>query len=464
MNNLSKIHVDLDLLIKYDKPGPRYTSYPTAPYFHEGISSKEFKQHIKKDQESHPAQDLSLYVHIPFCDTLCHYCGCNTMITKNKEKVVQYLSYLNKEIELLKSNLEPTRKIRQLQWGGGTPTHLNPDQIRQLGEAIHKRFDFHPDIEAGVEMDPRELTREHMEALKDIGFNRCSFGVQDLDPKVQSAINRIQPVELATRTLDWAKELGFKSTNIDLIYGLPFQSVKTMEKTLDQIIEIAPERLAVFNYAHLPDMIKHQRLIKNEWLPSPAEKLEILKTCIEKLTGAGYIYIGMDHFARPDDELTTALNNGTLYRNFQGYSTHAGLNLFALGITGISMLSEVYVQNYKTLDTYYREIENNELPVFRGIELSPDDVIRRDIITQIMCTFNLDKEAFEKSHHIVFDEYFSDALPYLNSFEQDGLLTMENNTICITQSGRLLIRNIAMTFDAYLQKKTENKPQFSRTV
>jgi oxygen-independent coproporphyrinogen III oxidase len=416
MNDISKIHVDLELLKKYDRPGPRYTSYPTAPYFHDGVGSDEYAKQIRKEQEK-DIRNISVYIHIPFCDTLCYYCGCNTMITNNKQKVEQYLLYLDKEIDLLKSHLHPNQKIAQLQWGGGTPTHLSPDQIHQLGEALHKRFDFHPDIAAGVEMDPRELTREHMVALKEAGFNRCSFGVQDLDPKVQRAINRVQPVELTVRTLEWARELGFKGTNVDLIYGLPFQSVKTMESTLEQIIEINPERLAVFNYAHLPDMIKHQRLIKNEWLPSPSEKLDILKTCIEKLTGAGYIYIGMDHFAKPDDELTLALNNGTLYRNFQGYSTHAGLNLYALGITGISMLSAMYVQNYKTLDDYYIKLEKKELPVFRGIELSQDDVIRRDIITQIMCNFKVDKKAFSQKHHIVFDDYFRDSLKQLTSFE-----------------------------------------------
>lgn len=460
----TKIDVDIELLKKYDQPGPRYTSYPTAPYFHEGVGAADFLEHIHRDDQEKSDEGLSFYFHIPFCDTLCYFCGCNMMVTRNREKIAHYLGYLIKEMELMRPHINPKRKIKQLHWGGGTPTHLKPDEIRRLGFAIRDMFGFADDAELSVEIDPRELTKEHMQALRDVGFNRCSMGVQDFNPKIQKAVNRIQPESITRQTVDWARELGFHSVNIDLMYGLPFQTVESFNETLDKVLDIDPDRLAVFNYAHLPQIFKHQRLIKAEWLPRPEQKLEILKLTIEKLTESRYVYIGMDHFAKPDDELTIAMNEGTLYRNFQGYSTHAGLNVLAFGITSISMLSDMYVQNVKKLNDYYERIDRGELPVFRGVVLNKDDILRREVITELMCNFRLKKERIEQKYGIEFDSYFASALQKLIPFQDDGLIELHPDMLKVTTAGRLLIRNIAMQFDAYLERKTDKKPQFSRTV
>jgi oxygen-independent coproporphyrinogen-3 oxidase len=459
-----KISVNLDLLKKYDQPGPRYTSYPTAPYFHEGIKNQEYIDHIVHDNTSLDNKNLSLYFHLPFCDTLCYFCGCNMMVTRNFEKIDRYIDYIEKEIHLLKQHIDSDRKVIQLHWGGGTPTHLTPDQIRRLGGIIHDNFEFTPDAEVGVEIDPRELTFNHMKALQEMGFNRCSMGVQDFDAKVQETVNRIQPEDITRQTVEWSKELGFKSINLDLMYGLPFQKTDLFSTTIDKILSMNPDRLAVFNYAHLPGMIKHQRLIKDEWIPPREEKLQLLKLSIDKLSDAGYIYIGMDHFAKPDDELTIAMENGTLYRNFQGYSTHAGINLFALGITSIAMLSDVYFQNVKTLKEYYHLIDQNQLPIMRGIILNKDDILRREVITELMCNFRLKKASIEKKYNINFDSYFSESLGQMGTLQEDGLIKFDTDQLTVTNDGRLLIRNIAMKFDAYLMKKEKDKPQFSRTV
>jgi len=460
----TKIPVDIELLKKYDKAGPRYTSYPTAPYFHEGIDDKVFLSHIRRDEQTIEKRDLSLYFHIPFCDTLCYFCGCNMMVTRNQNKIEQYIDYLEKEIQLLKPHLGGDRKVKQLHWGGGTPTHLSPAQIRRLGNIIHKYFDFCEDAEVGVEIDPRELTRDHMVALSEVGFNRCSMGIQDFDEKVQQTVNRIQPESITRDAVGWARELGFNSINLDLMYGLPFQNLKTYGETIDTVLTMQPDRLAVFNYAHLPNMIKHQNLIKSEWLPSGDQKLELLKLSIEKLNDAGYVYIGMDHFAKPEDELTVAMQSGTLYRNFQGYSTHAGINLFAIGITSIGMLSDIYVQNYKRLEDYYQSIDEGRLPVMRGVTLNEDDQLRREVITELMCNFRLNKSFFEEKYNIQFNDYFAEAFENLKSLEDDNLILLGEEQLQVTDIGRLLIRNIAMNFDYYLMKKQGEKPQFSRTV
>ena len=456
--------VNIDLLNKYDVPGPRYTSYPTAPYFHEGVGPVDYIEHIHRDDETIENRDLSIYFHLPFCDTLCYFCGCNMMVTRNWARIDEYIDYLEKEIRLLKKEISPDRKVIQLHWGGGTPTHLSPDQITRLGNIIHTYFDFRENAEVGVEIDPRELTYGHMKALQEAGFNRCSMGVQDFDPNVQQAVNRIQPEKITRQAVEWAKELNFQSLNLDLMYGLPYQHTGQYDQTLDKILRLDPDRLAVFNYAHLPNMIKHQRLIKEEWIPPREEKLRLLKLSIEKLTEAGYVYIGMDHFAKPDDELTIAMNNGTLYRNFQGYSTHAGINLFAFGITSIGMLSDLYIQNFKKFKEYYDFLDQGKLPVMRGIALNQDDRLRREVITQLMCNFKLSKKDIEEKYGIAFDTYFAESLESLRSFEADGLVRLEDNAIRVLPAGRLLIRNIAMNFDAYLMSKEGNKPQFSRTV
>lgn len=458
-----QIKVDVDLLKKYDRSGPRYTSYPTAPYFNKAVNREKYLEHIRVENSNQNTEPLSLYFHIPFCDTLCYFCGCNMMVTRNKEKIDTYLEYLKKEMQLLKKVIHPDRKVIQMHWGGGTPTHLSPDQIKKLGHYINRYFDFHPDAEISVEIDPRELSRSHLEALRSSGFNRTSMGVQDFDANVQKTINRVQPESVTRQVVDWTRELGFESINLDLMYGLPFQTVQSFGRTIDKTIQLNPDRLAVFNYAHLPEIIKHQKLIKDWWLPSAEVKLELLKMSIEKLTANGYVYIGMDHFAKPQDELTVAMNNQDLYRNFQGYSTHAGLTMHAIGMTSISMLPGLYVQNHKTLKAYYNDLDNDLLPVVHGIELTDDDILRRDVITQLMCNFKIEKNIFEKKYSIDFDSYFRKALDGLIPFAEDGLIEFQDGVIKVTVSGRLLIRNIAMNFDAYLEKK-QNQPRYSRTV
>jgi oxygen-independent coproporphyrinogen-3 oxidase len=460
----NQIFVDIDLLKKYDRPGPRYTSYPTAPYFHEGVGPGEYQNHLLADDAKKATEPLSLYFHLPFCDTLCYFCGCNMMVTHDRSKIDTYLDYLGKEMTLLKDQINPQRKVVQLHWGGGTPTHLSPDQIRRLGSMIQNYFELEKNAEVSVEIDPRELTREHLQALRASGFNRCSMGVQDFNSKVQETVNRVQPEQLTRQIVAWVRELGFESLNLDLMYGLPFQSVESFNLTLDQILTLNPDRLAVFNYAHLPSMIKHQRLIKDEWLPSADIKLQLLKLSIEKLTENGYVYIGMDHFAKPKDELTVAMNQGTLYRNFQGYSTHAGLNMISIGITSISMLSRLYAQNHKKLPEYYQALDAGIIPVSRGIELNDDDCLRREVITTLMCNFRLKKKDIETKYMIDFNDYFERALTSLAPFESDGLVQLAPDEIYVTAAGRLLVRNIAMNFDAYLDKKEDKKPQFSRTV
>jgi len=459
--------VDIDLLKKYDKPGPRYTSYPTAPHFHEGFGDDELELELTQSNASNEAPDLSVYFHLPFCDSLCLYCGCNVIITRKPEKIDQYIHYLKKEIDLFADYLpdDRTRKVRQLQWGGGTPTYLTAEQIREVMTHFKSRFEFAGDIEAGVEIDPRELTRDRLEALRETGFNRASMGVQDFDPKVQETVNRIQPVDLTQKHFDTLRELGFQSLNIDLIYGLPFQTAKSFDYTLSKIIELSPERIALFNYAHVPWMKKHQQYFHQDWLPSPGMKLQILKHAIDRFTDAGYVFIGMDHFAKPDDELTIAQQERKLYRNFQGYSTRAGLDLYALGITSISQTHNVYAQNVKTLPEYYSRMDQGRLATYKGYRLNEDDQIRRWVITRLMCDFELHPREVEAHLNIDFSDYFSQEIDALGEFEDDGLLTVTDDLIQVTSLGRLLIRNIAMTFDAYLAKQTsDKKPTYSRTV
>jgi oxygen-independent coproporphyrinogen III oxidase len=458
-----KIVVNQDILKKYDCAAPRYTSYPTAPCFKTDLLPEEYIRHMMKADDS-TMNAISLYFHLPFCDTLCYYCGCNMLVTRNRHKIDRYIDYLEKEIVLLKKHIQSTKQVVQLHWGGGTPTHLDPDQIMRLGKIIRNHFEFASDAEIGVEIDPRELTREHINALREIKFNRCSIGVQDYTEKVQKAINRVQSESVTNRAVSWARQSGFKSVNLDLMYGLPYQTTASFNHTLDKILKLEPDRLAVFNYAHLPGLIKHQKRIKDEWIPLPEDKLALLKLTIEKLTGAGYVYIGMDHFARPDDELAIAMKDDTLYRNFQGYSTHAGADLFAFGISGISMLLGLYVQNYKKLSDYYSRLDDGVLPIKSGIELSWDDRLRREVIVRLMCRFRIVKRQIEQQYNIVFDRYFADALLKLKDFQEDGLVILSDGQIEVTLAGRMVIRNIAMNFDAYLNSDSEKKPRYSRTV
>jgi oxygen-independent coproporphyrinogen-3 oxidase len=461
------LEIDLAKYKKYDQPGPRYTSYPTAPQFTEIFTHEDFLDEIVKTNYGENLPNLSLYFHLPYCDTLCFFCGCNMIITRNRDRVKKYVDYIKKEIDLIRSYLLPDRKVTQLHWGGGTPTHLDPDEIADLASFIQTSFQFRNDdsggSENGCEIDPRGLTKAHLEALRYNGFNRISMGVQDFNEIVQKAVNRIQPEDITRQTVEWVRELGFQSINLDLIYGLPFQSVETFADTVDKIINISPDRIAVFNYAHVPWLKKHMALIHAEDLPAPEVKLNILKMTIEKLTSAGYIFIGMDHFAKPDDELAIALREKNLYRNFQGYSTNADADLYAMGITGISQLQKIYAQNYKTEKEYYDALDNERIPTVKGYKLTEDDTIRRYVIMRLMCNFELDFSGVEEKFGINFKDYFAWGLNNLKEMQADELVNVDGNKLEVTDMGRLLIRNIAMNFDGYIERK-EDKAKYSRTM
>jgi oxygen-independent coproporphyrinogen-3 oxidase len=455
--------VDLTKFKKYDKPGPRYTSYPTAPHFSEGFTHENYLDEIIKTNYGEGLPDLSLYFHLPFCDTLCYFCGCNMLITRNRDRVKEYIKYLKKEIDMVRTYILPDRKVTQLHWGGGTPTHLDPEEINELASYIKESFQFKENSENGCEIDPRELTRLHLEMLRNNGFNRISMGVQDFNEKVQKATNRIQPEDITRQTVQWVRELGFSSINLDLMYGLPFQTLESFQETLDKTIDISPDRIAVFNYAYVPWMKKHMSLIHPEDLPAPEVKLQILKMTIEKLTSAGYVFIGMDHFAKPDDELALALKEKKLYRNFQGYSTNSGTDLYAMGITAISQLHNIYAQNYKTEKEYYQSIDNEIMPVTRGYRLSEDDILRREVIMKLMCNFELEFEQIEEQYKINFKNYFAWGLNNLKEMEKDELVSISDDKIKITNMGKLIIRNIAMNFDGYIERK-EDTARYSRTM
>ena len=455
--------IDLDLVKKYDRPGPRYTSYPTAPHFNEEFTSEDFTEALIQSNHKDNPNDLSLYFHIPFCDTLCYFCGCNMIVTRNRSRISEYLNYLKNEIDLVRRLLVPGREAIQLHWGGGTPTHLNPNEISGLLSYIKESFEFKANSEEGCEIDPRELTRDHLVALREGGINRISMGVQDFNPKVQKAVNRIQPEDMTRQVVDWVRELKFDSVNLDLIYGLPFQTLEEFSKTVDAIIDISPDRVALFNYAHVPWMKKHMSLIKEDDLPKPEEKLEILKMSVAKLTAAGYEFIGMDHFAKPEDELTKALKEKKLYRNFQGYSTHAGTDLIAMGITSISQLDNVYAQNVKKEKQYFEMLDNDRIPTERGYKLNEDDILRHYVITKVMCDFELNFDTIENKFNIDFEKYFAWGLNNLQECIDDGLVIKRDRKIEVTQMGRLLIRNIAMNFDGYLERK-QDTARYSRTV
>ncbi len=456
-----QIRFDEELLRRYDIAGPRYTSYPTAVQFHPGFDAAAYTAAL---QRRAPAAPLSLYFHIPFCDTVCFYCGCNKIVTKRRGKAAPYLSRLHREIELQAALLQGERRVEQLHWGGGTPTFISHTEMRELMRVTRQHFQLVDDDhgEYGIEIDPREVQADTLAVLREIGFNRLSMGVQDFDPRVQKAVNRIQPETQTFAVLKQARALGFRSINMDLIYGLPFQSVESFTITLDKIIDASPDRLSVFNYAHLPELFKPQRRINTADLPSAQTKLAILQLTIDKLTTAGYVYIGMDHFAKPDDELAIAQRQGKLYRNFQGYSTHADCDLIGLGITSIGSVAGCFAQNSKTLEDYYARIDAGQLAVFRGIELSADDRLRRDVILRLTCDFSLDFAVIEQRHAISFADYFADSLAQLTAMQADGLLVLNKQGIQVLPAGRLLIRNICMVFDKYLQGKQQ--PRFSKVI
>ena len=455
---------DVELIKRYDKAGPRYTSYPTAVQFHEGFGADDYLAVVEKTNKESELRPLSLYFHIPFCDTVCYYCGCNKIVTKNRNRAQPYLDNLYAEIKMQGELFDRSRVVDQLHWGGGTPTFINHDQMRELMDVTRQNFTLRDDDtgEYSIELDPREVHEGTIQLLRDIGFNRISMGVQDFDPKVQVAVNRIQSEEKTLAVLDEAKGKGFKSVNIDLIYGLPFQTEESFAKTLEKVIAVNPDRLSVFNYAHMPELFKVQRQINEADLPSAPEKLRILQMTIERLTQAGYVFIGMDHFAKPDDELAVAQREGHLYRNFQGYSTHANCDLVAMGTTSIGMVGNTYSQNVKTPDEYTDCMANSKLPIFRGVALSQDDLLRREVITQLICNFELNKNEISQAYGISFDEYFAQELTDFDEMIKDGLLTMDNERINVLPQGRLLIRNICMVFDRYLRNKQTQR--FSKVI
>jgi len=451
----------LELLQKYSVPGPRYTSYPTAPYFSTAFSEADWI-----DALSAPAADrgLSLYAHIPFCDSLCYYCGCNMVATRDYSKTQPYLATLEREMARTAQQVDPARLVRQLHWGGGTPTYLNPDDIRRLMAMMRQHFTLADDAEISCEVDPRELTRAHLEALRESGFNRLSFGVQDMDPDVQQAVNRIQSEFLIQQVLDWSRELGFSSINLDLIVGLPKQTVASFRRTLERVTEWSPDRLAVFAYAHVPWLKKHQNLIREADLPDSATRLGLQQAVNEMLGAVGYVNIGLDHFARPDDELVRAQQNKTLWRNFQGYTTHKDCDILAFGVSSISQTADVYMQNDKNLKRYQERIAATGFAVERGLKLTRDDQIRRDAITRVMCDLELDFAAFGQEWSIAFTDYFADAMTDLRPLADDGLVTIAPDRISVTPSGRLFLRNIGMCFDRYLKEAASEQPRYSRTA
>ena len=452
------------LIRAYDFPGPRYTSYPPAPLFSSSFSASDCREAIVKTETTREHRDISLYFHIPFCDSLCYFCGCTTIISQNADMMSRYLKYVKKEIDLLSPLIDTSREVDQMHWGGGTPTSLTPSQIEDLGLYIRNAFKVRDTAEAGVEIDPRDISFHHLKALRSIGFNRISMGVQDFDPRVQQAVNRNQSEFKTRQAVDWGRELGFQSLNIDLIYGLPMQTVDSFNRTLDKIIDISPERIAVYNFAYVPWIKKHQRLIHTEDLPSPETKLSILTSTIERLIDAGYVYIGMDHFAKPDDELAVSQRNKTLNRNFQGYSTKAGADLYGIGLSAISHFGTYYAQNAKTLHEYYLALDSGNFATHVGYEMTPDDEIRKFVIMKLMCQLTLEKSIVEKKFDIVFDEYFSESIEALQPLINDGLIVETDDAVTVTNEGRLFLRNIALCFDAYTAKVPQAKPLYSRTI
>ena len=453
---------DLDLIKRYDKAGPRYTSYPTALELHDGFTEAHYREEIVKSNAL--GGPLSLYFHIPFCDTVCFYCACNKIVTKNRQHAEPYLANLLKEIALQGSLFDSNRVVNQLHWGGGTPTFLNAQQMQQLMDATRQHFSLKEDDtgEYSIEIDPRETNSETIKHLRSLGFNRISLGVQDFDPAVQKAVNRLQTEAKTFGVLEQARAEGFRSTNIDLIYGLPLQTVESFSKTLDKVLQVSPNRFSIFNYAHMPIRFKTQRQINDVDMPNAKVKLDILQMVGQTLLAAGYVYIGMDHFAKPDDELAIAQREGKLYRNFQGYSTHSDCDLIGFGITSIGRVGDVYSQNVKDLESYDQLLSQDKLPVFKGVTLDEDDKCRAEIITQLICNFQLTFSQIERVYAISFNEYFRAEIEALKPMEEDGLLNLTEEGIEVLSAGRFLIRNICMVFDKYLAQK--HQQQFSKVI
>ncbi|UOO77424.1 oxygen-independent coproporphyrinogen III oxidase [Neisseria sp. Dent CA1/247] len=454
---------DRNLIASLPSSGPRYTSYPTADRFHSGFDAQEYIHSLDMRQAGSPNQPLSLYIHIPFCNTICYYCGCNKIITKDTSRADAYIEYLEKELNLLAPHLNGRHPLIQLHFGGGTPTFLNDGQLERVFGMIRRHFDLLPDGEYSIEIDPRKVSRETVLHLGRLGFNRMSIGIQDFDPEVQKAVNRIQTVEETGEVIEAAREAGFKSVSVDLIYGLPHQTPASIKPTIDTVLSLNPDRLALYHYAHLPHIFKPQRRIDTAAVPGSEAKLDILQYAVQTLTARGYVFIGMDHFAKPEDELCIALKEGRLQRNFQGYSTYADCDLIAIGVSSIGKIGNAYVQNERDIDAYYAAIDAGRLPVMRGYRLNSDDLLRRDIIQDLMCRFALEFETYERAFGISFADYFREERGDLQHLAELGLLQLRADGLTVTPKGRFLIRNIAMVFDYHLRHK-ETTAQYSKTV
>jgi oxygen-independent coproporphyrinogen-3 oxidase len=458
------VNISPAILDKYNQPGPRYTSYPTAPEWDDRFGPQDFRDAIELSNKRYRPAPLSLYVHMPFCQSLCLYCGCNVVISKNREVADPYLDRLYREIDWTSAQIDSSRKVEQLHWGGGTPTYITAERIEALFGRLAKRFSFSENAEIGIEIDPRATTREQCRTLRRLGFNRVSLGIQDFDPLVQKTVHRVQPFEMTRGLFDYCRELGFESINVDLIYGLPHQTAESFGDTVDKIILINPDRIAVFSYAHVPWMKKQQGSFARH-LPVGFEKFRIFHHAIERLTRAGYRYIGMDHFARPGDELCRAQDDRTLHRNFQGYTTKAGCDLYGLGVSSISGLSDVYAQNWRDLKDYYLAIDEGRWPTMRGVRVTVEDSLRRSVINRILCHTVVIKSEVERDFGIEFDRHFAPEIDQLKALERDGLVKLDDDRIEVAGLGRIFVRNVAMVFDAYLKRAESRKSQvFSKTL
>lgn len=450
-----------DLLVKYNRPGPRYTSYPTALQFDEGFGVEDFWEELEHSNRVSRAKPLSLYAHLPFCSSVCFYCGCNVTFTKDRSRSWRYLNYLREEMDLVLPYFKEGRIVRQMHWGGGTPTFLSPEELASLFLLLKQRFCFAADAELGIEIDPRATTVHHLQTLGGLGFNRISMGVQDFDPGVQKAINRIQPEDLTREVIFQARQQGFRSVSLDLIYGLPRQTVEGFTATLHKVLDLNPDRISLFNFAYLPQMLKHQKAIRPEELPSPETKVDLFLSAAAILTGAGYKHIGMDHFAKPEDELCRAQELGKLHRNFQGYTTHAGCDLHAFGVSSISSFGRVYAQNRKKVHEYERDLAEGRMPLWRGLRLGQEDQLRREMIMKLMCDFSLSWKILEEHYAINVFRHFKKELGVLRELEEDGLVRIGEDGLEVSLRGRLLIRNICMVFDSYLKSRCGS---YSKTV
>ncbi len=465
MLNDNSVSFDKDLITRYAQAGPRYTSYPTALQFHDEFNDGDYTETARESNEDLVPAPLSLYFHLPFCRRVCFYCACSKIITNNQARSTRYLDSLHKEIVMQGKLFDRDRCVDQLHWGGGTPTYIGNEQMSRLMQVIQKNFTLRDDDRGdySIEIDPREIGPGTIKLLREIGFNRISIGVQDFNPAVQKAINRIQSYDETAKAVEDARTQGFHSINIDMIYGLPKQTLETSRQTLKQLVDLNPDRIAVYNYAHLPHIFKTQRQINENELPDPETKLNILQLVIDYLTQNGYVYIGMDHFAKADDELAVAQKTGSLHRNFQGYSTHANCDLIGMGVTAISCINGCYAQNARDINEYESLLEQGKLPVTRGMMLDHDDELRRDVITKLICHFNIDFSFYEDNYGIKFHRYFHDELSRLALMEKDSLLSIDNEGIHVTRKGRLLIRNICMVFDKYLPISNTNK-SYSKVI